>query len=139
MKALKRPGAGGFGQARPFPGQGGQGVIDFLRANEAQLAAMRAAKPSLGPAPEASPSLSCAVARSKRAALPPVCPAPAGVQWPCTFSETVQGGMLRFVCKCGVNPNLLALLSVKVLILSSPIGCRGTSGAWRRKHGGASS
>jgi hypothetical protein len=29
-------------------------VIDFLRANEAQLAAMRAAKPSLGPAPEAS-------------------------------------------------------------------------------------
>jgi len=44
---------GSFGRP-PFPGQGGQGVIDFLRANEAQLAAMRAAKPSLGPAPEAS-------------------------------------------------------------------------------------
>ena len=54
MKALKRPGAGGFGQERAFAGKGGQGVIDFLRANEAQLAAMRAAKPSLGPAPEAS-------------------------------------------------------------------------------------
>ena len=54
MKALKRPGAGGFGQERAFAGKGGQGVIDFLRANEAQLAAMRAAKPSLRPAPEAS-------------------------------------------------------------------------------------
>ena len=63
MSQFQRGGAAGrgaFGQprGRGAPGApsgpggpGGQGVIDFLRANEAQLAALRAARPTLAPAP----------------------------------------------------------------------------------------